>query len=244
MLAPLQTELAARFDRRMALANSGTSEGAIKGWETRRRNGWSAERMADAKGKMDGLVADLAIKGPDGRGKGWRNREESFGDLDAATVADIRQANPRMDVDSSEAIVDTAQLYHAIVQHGVGKEKRPGLIPITTEDLKRLPEVLSGYDSIDAGKGKAEGKQTEAVVFRKKYPDGTIACVELDMYSERRKRRVLKFQTMWKEKAMERSSYSGGAAKGPSPSNVRNGVMPSAPTAVDYTTSAPAKARG
>ena len=29
--------------------------------------------------KVAGLIADLAIKGPGGKGKGWKNREESFG---------------------------------------------------------------------------------------------------------------------------------------------------------------------
>ena len=201
-----------------ALANAGTSEGAKKGWETRRRNGWTPEQFADAERKVSSLIDDLAIKGPNGKGKGWKNREESFGALDAGTVADIKRANPAMDVEASEAIVDTAQLHHAMDHHGPGKEKNPNQIPITNEDLKKLPDVLSDYDSIVAGKGKADGKQTEAVVFRKKYPDGTIACVELDLYSEKRKGRVLKFQTMWKEKVGEQPSYSDGAAlKAPRP---------------------------
>ena len=175
---------------------SGTSEGAKKGWETRRRNGWTPEQFADAERKVSSLIADLSLTGPNGKGKGWKNREESFGALDAGTIADIKKANPAMNVETSEAIVDTAQLHHAMDHHGPGKEKRPNQIPLTHEDLKKLPDVLSDYDDIDTGKGKAEGKQTEAVVFRKKYPDGTIACVELDQYSEKRKGRVLKFQTM------------------------------------------------
>ena len=67
--------------------------------------------------------------------------------------------------------------------------------------MLRIPDVLSDYDSITSGVGKPGGKQEEAVIFRKKYSDGTIACVELDIFSEKRKNRVLKFETMWKERA-------------------------------------------
>ena len=34
----------------------------------------------------------------------------------------------------------------------------------------------------------------------KKFEDGTLACVEIDQYSEKRKSRILRFKTMWKEK--------------------------------------------
>ncbi|MBR4189122.1 MAG: hypothetical protein IKQ55_04095 [Kiritimatiellae bacterium] len=169
------------------MANSGTIEGARKGWDTRRRNGWTPKQYEENKAKVDSLVDDLGKTGPGGKGKGWKNREESFGGLDAGTISDIKKANPRMNVDGSEAIVDTAQLHHAMKEHGPGKEKHPAQIPITHEDLKRIPDVLSDYDSISPGKGPAEGKWEEAVVFRKAYPDGTIACVELDQYSEKRK---------------------------------------------------------
>ena len=93
--------------------------------------------------------------------------------------------------------------------------------------------MLSDCDSITAGIGKAGGKQEEAVIFRKKYPDGTTACVELDVFSEKRKGRVLKFETMWNEEASVKATLLPVAMpllRGPSVLNARSGVMPIALT--------------
>ena len=150
---------------------------------------------------VDGLVADLDIKGPDGKSKGWKDRTESLGELEQKTIDDIKAANPKMNVDSSVATVNTEQLQHSLNHHGNAKrEAKRGQIAITKDDLKRIPEVLADYDSILPGKGIADGKNQESVVFRKKYPDGTVACVELDVFNDSMKKRTLKFQTMWKEK--------------------------------------------
>ena len=73
-------------------------------------------------------------------------------------------------------------------------------IPLTKTDLKKLPDVLSDYDNIEPGKGVKQGKKNNAVIFKKKFADGTLACVEIDQYSEKRKGRILRFKTMWKEK--------------------------------------------
>ncbi|MBR2839649.1 MAG: hypothetical protein IKE55_12755 [Kiritimatiellae bacterium] len=66
--------------------------------------------------------------------------------------------------------------------------------------MKKLPDVLSDYDNIEPGKGVKQGKKNNAVIFKKKFADGTLACVEIDQYSEKRKGRILRFKTMWKEK--------------------------------------------
>ena len=106
-----------------------------------------------------------------------------------------------MNVDSSVATVNTEQLQHSLNHHrNAEREAKRGQIAITKDDLKRIPEVLADYDSILPGKGIADGKNQESVVFRKKYPDGTVACVELDVFNDSMKKRTLKFQTMWKEK--------------------------------------------
>ena len=180
----------------------GTSEGAKKGWETRRRNGWTSEQFAEASTKVGGLVDELSKRSPDGKHPGWSHREESLGKLDAGTIADIKAAAPSMNVDASEMTVDTTQLQHALNHHGVGRETNPNQVAITSEDLKRVPDVLSDYDEIVAGSGKASGKHHDAVIFRKKYDDGTLCCVEVDQYSEKRKGRILRFKTMWKEKTV------------------------------------------
>ena len=99
--------------------------------------------------------------------------------------------------------IDQDQLNHALEEHGEGKEKWPNSIPITKADLARIPDVLSDYDEITPGLGKADGKAQEAVVFRKEYEDGTVCCVEIDWFSRGKGRNELKFQTMWKWKTGE-----------------------------------------
>lgn len=54
------------------MANSGTSEGARKGWDTRRKNGWTPKQYEENKAKVDSLVDDLGKTGPGGKGKGWK----------------------------------------------------------------------------------------------------------------------------------------------------------------------------
>ena len=159
------------------------------------------EKLEANKKLVDGLVSDLDKKGPDGKSKGWKDRTVNLGELEQKTIDDIKKANPNMRVDTSVATVNTEQLQHSMKHHGnPDREAKRNQIAITHEDLKRIPEVLADYDSIESGKGTADGKNQEAVVFKKKYPDGTVACVELDVYSDKLKRRSLKFQTMWKEK--------------------------------------------
>ncbi len=159
------------------------------------------ERLEANRKLVDGLVSDLDKKGPDGKSKGWKDRTENLGELEQKTIDDIKKANPNMRVDTSVATINTEQLQHSMKHHGnPDREAKRNQIAITHEDLKRIPEVLADYDSIESGKGTADGKNQEAVVFKKKYPDGTVACVELDVYSDKLKRRSLKFQTMWKEK--------------------------------------------
>lgn len=185
------------------VANSGTSEGARKGWETRRKNGWTTQQYEDAQNKINGLIDKLDLKGPGGKGKGWNgNDEESFSEVDPRTMADIRKANPKMTEGKYDSVVSVKQLHHALERHGIGKEQDPDSIPITKDDLRRIPDILSDYDSIEPASGKEEGKRTEAILIKKSYPDGTIVVVELDYSANPSKspNRRLYFQTMWKEK--------------------------------------------
>jgi len=159
-------------------------------------------KLASNKMAVNNLVDELSKKSPDGKHPGWSHKEESLGDVDDKTAAAIRKAVPEMDVAGQEMIVDTTQLKHALNGHGEGREKHPNQIPVTEDDLRRLPDVLMDYDDIIPGKGTKDGKANNAVIFRKRFDDGTINCVEIDQYSEKRKGRILRFKTMWKEKAV------------------------------------------
>ncbi len=185
------------------LANSGTSEGARKGWETRRKNGWTPEQLETNKATVDSLIADLDERGPN-NSKAWKNEPKDLGEVSQTLADEIHAANPDMKVSAGTMqTIDQDQLNHALEEHGVGKETRPNQIPITKDDLKRIPDVLSDYDEIRRGLGKPDGKQQEGVIFCKKYDDGTVCCVEIDWFRRKDNRRELKFQTMWKEKPEE-----------------------------------------
>ncbi|MBO7309583.1 MAG: DUF935 family protein [Kiritimatiellae bacterium] len=197
MAAVIAEAMAAEF--REEVLNTGTSAGAKKGWETRRKNGWTPEILAKNQDIVNSLVDGLSAKGNDGKGKAWKNEPKELGAISESLASDIAAANPRMRATAGTMqTIDQKQLNHAFIEHGE-KEKLKTNIPITKDDLKKIPDVLSDYDEIVAGKGIADGKKQEAVIFRKKYPDGTINCVEIDWFRRGDKRHELKFQTMWKE---------------------------------------------
>ena len=158
-----------------------------------------AKRAANMK-KVGGLVDELDKKSPDGKHPGWSHKEESLGNVDSKIAADIKAAVPEIDAEGEEFIVDTTQLQHALNEHGEGREHIKGQIPLTKDDLRKLPDVLADYDDIVPGKGIKDGKKNNAVIFKKKFAAGTLVCVEIDQYSEKRKGRILRFKTMWKEK--------------------------------------------
>lgn len=158
-----------------------------------------AKRAENMK-KVAGLVDELDKKSPDGKHPGWKHREESLGSVDDKMAADISAAVPEIKAAGQELVVDTTQLQHALGGHGEGRELAEGQIPLTKADLRKIPDVLSDYDEIVPGKGVKDGKKNNAVIFKKKFEDGTLACVEIDQYSEKRKSRILRFKTMWKEK--------------------------------------------
>ena len=158
-----------------------------------------AKRAENMK-KVAGLVDELGKKSPDGKKPGWAHKEETLGEVDAKTAAAISAAMPEIHAEGQALEVDTTQLQHALNEHGVGRETNENQIPITPDDLRKIPDVLSDYDEIVAGKGVKDGKKNNAVIFKKKFEDGTLACVEIDQYSEKRKSRILRFKTMWKEK--------------------------------------------
>ena len=160
-----------------------------------------AKRAENMK-KVAGLVDELAKKSPDGKKPGWAHKEETLGEVDAKTAAAISAAMPEIQAEGQAFEVDTTQLQHALNDHGVGRETNENQIPITPDDLRKIPDVLSDYDEIVPGKGVKDGKKNNAVIFKKKFKDGTLACVEIDQYSEKRKSRILRFKTMWKEKIL------------------------------------------
>ena len=92
------------------------------------------------------------------------------------------------------------EVRHSFNRHGKhvdGKtagEKQKNQVPITSQDIARICEILESYDRIEKGNPNVRrGISTETVKFLKAYPDGTICTVFADPKS-------LKFRTMWKKK--------------------------------------------
>lgn len=78
------------------------------------------------------------------------------------------------------------------VRHGNAKaEAARGQIPITKEDLKRIPYILNSYDAIGAGGNTNRG---QTLIYQKQV-NGTVYYVEM----VHKGRGVLRSKTMWKK---------------------------------------------
>lgn len=95
-------------------------------------------------------------------------------------------------------VVDVSALRHAIKEHGNPATEIPrGQLPITAEDLARIPEVIRDHDAVvHAGKNKI-GR--DVIRYEKTLNTETVMVVE----EVRAKRNHLAFQTMYKKKATD-----------------------------------------
>jgi len=85
-------------------------------------------------------------------------------------------------------------LWHGLKQHGNAEiEASKGQIPITAEDLKRIPEIIDSYDNITKG---STNKGVKSVIYSKRI-NGNICYVEVILP----RKGVLRSKTMWKEPA-------------------------------------------
>jgi len=89
--------------------------------------------------------------------------------------------------------VDESAIRHILGGHGEGIESWPESLPVTREDLLRIPEVTAFPDSIRGGKTRRGMDEVRYV----KRIDGIIFYVE----EVRTGRRKLTAKTMWKNKA-------------------------------------------
>lgn len=182
-------------EARGELANSGTSEGARKGWETRRRNGWTPEQLAENREK----AASLAKEALSDR---QSNRTEKFGQADGEEAADIKAA-VGIDVTGFEHQMSSKDIRHADKRHGaqrtVGKkklgERDPKQVPLSDEDFKRVPDLYNNYDRIEPGNPE-ENTGLPSVRYIKKFPDGMLYGVDVVV----EKNRTLRYKTGWKKR--------------------------------------------
>lgn len=148
----------------VSVRNSGTSEGARKGWETRRKNGWKPKRQREelarfydeAMGSDKELFLDYSEVSPD----------------EAARIL----AKTGVDVAGYKRTLDSSAVKHILKEHGDAEKEAPrGQVAITKEDFASLADTLRNADAVEPGKKTAQGLET---IRYYKDGDGTTYIVE------------------------------------------------------------------
>jgi phage gp29-like protein len=161
------------------IRNSGNSDGARKGWETRRREGWQPKRRpqgSGAPGKRRQVedvehVLDAAFLDPD-------NRDFAvYADLDGATSDKIRAATKASgheapDLSGWKRIVEADKVNKILTKHITDAH------PVEEEDFRRLPELLA-----KATVQKWEAETGKPPRLRSEIPDGRSVIVVEEAYT-------------------------------------------------------------
>lgn len=177
------------------IQNAGTSEGAKKGWETRRKNGWSKEQVETNRKAILSLFEDATDKK-----ESHPNRTVELGTISKEDAEEIAKLNipGYSDLSGVKETISLSSLKHSINYHHGDKEKTAGNKPLGKEDVRKMVDVYSNYDKIEVGsKDATTGKSTIRRI--KKFKDGTVyVCESLleNNYGEK----SLEFKTMWKKK--------------------------------------------
>ena len=215
------------------LANTGTSEGAKKGWLTRKKNGWTPKQVEENRKIVHELAAE-ALSDPNS------HRTETLGTVNDQVAKDIEAVLPGVKTEGFEQTISSNDIRHARNEHGPyeksGKkargETRKNQLPLGQEDYDRIPEVLSDYDRIEAGTPE---KRTglPSVRYVKGYSDGMEVVVEVIATDEK----TLRYKTGWKLKPAETAGSGSDVLAPPTTSKTAE------PTKAE-TTTAPEKGKG
>lgn len=169
----------------------------------------TAERIAEVCGVKD---AKGDAKGADGKaGEALASlaaKVEKSGKSDGSRVtlppidrktADEIEAVCGVAPKSLTPTVDADEVRHAFKWHGKRVEGKTrgetdrGQVPITAEDIARIPEIIAERDGIAKGSPE-KGRNLATAKIMKAYPDGTAYVVFVIADS-------MEFKTMWKRKA-------------------------------------------
>lgn len=194
MAAVIAEAMAAEFGKER-LANAGTSEGARKGWLTRKKNGWTPEQLADNKKTVRSL-ADEALTDRQS------NRTEKLGTAAGQEVDDIKAAIG-IDVTGFEHQISSKDIRHANIRHGQprmkGKrkvgERDKKQIPLTGDDFEKIPDLYADYDRIEKGSPE-ENTGYPSIRYIKEFPDGMLYGVDVVVEEDK----IMRYKTGWKKK--------------------------------------------
>lgn len=109
-----------------------------------------------------------------------------------ALISDLQDMGITID-DTWCHTLDNSAVRHTIKSHGSPKEVLRGQIPITDEDLMRIPEIVASYEALSTEKNK---RGQDVIIYTKTMEDGVTFYVE----EIRLGRRELAASTMYKRK--------------------------------------------
>ncbi|MDD3001854.1 MAG: hypothetical protein PHF29_08885, partial [Candidatus Riflebacteria bacterium] len=104
-------------------------------------------------------------------------------------------------------MIDSDGVRHAFNGHGHESEHQRGQIPITSEDLEKIADVLGNYDSVEKLQGL--NKLGHEVIQYKKRINGHIFFLE----EYRPSRNKLALATMWKKKAPSTQQHTSETSR-------------------------------
>lgn len=108
-----------------------------------------------------------------------------------AAVEAFKEAG--IDVSGYTHVIDNSAIRHILKSHGDPKKERArGQLPITEDDIARLPEIVLNPDFVESGGLTNRGR--DAIVYAKRLEDGRILIVE----EARTRKGQLAVASMWK----------------------------------------------
>ncbi len=82
----------------------------------------------------------------------------------------------RVEIDRSfQHTLDNNAIRHSIKKHGSNREELRGQIPITCQDLLRIPDIVSDYDSLSTDKNK---RGQDLIIYSKSFNQDNTYYVE------------------------------------------------------------------
>ena len=114
----------------------------------------------------------------------------------SAREVDLIKQQADLDVSGLMHVLDAQALKHILKRHG--KNEEAGQREITSDDFKRIPEILRDFNSIKVQKRAAN---KSSVIYQKKLDDGSVEFVERVIETSANKNPRLITKTMWIKKA-------------------------------------------
>ncbi|KJU86161.1 hypothetical protein MBAV_001646 [Candidatus Magnetobacterium bavaricum] len=134
-----------------------------------------SDRRSDSIGQLyDKVVADRKNRKPLEFGKFFRISLGKVSDGNAQAV----KAATGIDLTGYERTIDNSFINHVLKRHGDPKtEAARGQLPITKEDIKRIPEIVESPDDIISGGKTKVGR--DAILYKKRFNGETYYIEEV-----------------------------------------------------------------